>query len=255
MSVTSLILELLQKQPEVSVAGFGTFYLKKISAALGSDGKSILPPGKEIAFKSGSDSKDESFAQFYAEQKDISLEKAQEEIKKQVTFWNLSLEKDGTVNSEELGTFFLNDSQLHFNGVRLASTEPDFYGLEEIKLAEIGSRKIKNAEKSASYKFSNWIYWLIALILIISAVSYMAVTKPEMLFGEKSFTENKEPKAAVKIAPVVPKIDTLQQQKIADSLKTDSLRKADSAKVLPVRKTYKSKKYRSNKYRSKKYYK
>ena len=51
MNFPLLLLELLKKQGSVSLPGFGTFYLHTVNAVLDKEGKNILPPGAEVAFK------------------------------------------------------------------------------------------------------------------------------------------------------------------------------------------------------------
>ena len=83
MNFSFLILEFLKQQGNVPVPGFGTFYLKNTNALVDEDGKSILPPGKEVAFKISDSSSDSAFAKFIAQRKNIPLIDAEIEMKKQ----------------------------------------------------------------------------------------------------------------------------------------------------------------------------
>lgn len=231
MSFSTLILEFLKNHTEVSVAGFGTFYLKNTNALVETDRKSILPPGKEVAFSNSKENADDTFASFLASQNNISLAEAEADIKKQVTFWNLTLEKEGTLAVEDLGIFSLNDSKIHFSGARLNNAAPDFYGLEEINLAEINKRSHKKAEIGKPYQISKSWHWLVGLILAICVLSYLGVTQPEAIFGKKSFANpiTEQPKAKTPVKPV--QMDSTRINKTADSTKTDSATAADILKI------------------------
>lgn len=223
MSFSTLILEFLKNHAEITVAGFGTFYLKNTNAMVETDRKSILPPGKEVAYSDSIETQDNSFANFMASQRNISLAEAQAEIKKQVVFWNSTLEKEGQLNVEDIGTFSLNDSKIHFTGARLNNATPDFYGLEEINLAEINKPSHKNTGEAQAYQTSRSWIWILALILVLGGISYFAVTQPELIFGKKSFAEPAE-KSQVK---------TPLKAAITDS--TSGLKTLDSTKPIPQR--------------------
>ena len=223
MSFPSLILEFLKNHAEVSVAGFGIFYLKNINALVETDRKSILPPGKEVAFKNTTETSDLDFASFLASQRNISIDEAEAEIKKHVVFWNSTLEKEGTLTVEGIGTFSLNDSKIHFSGARLNNATPDFYGLEEINLADISKRSQQNSGNGKPYRVSTSWFWLTALIIAVAAISYLGISQPEEIFGKKSFAkpleEQPRPKASVKAVST----DSTLARKAADSTKTDSV--------------------------------
>lgn len=231
MNFSQHLLEFLKKQGSVAVPNFGTFFLKNTSATLDESGKNILPPGKEIAFKADSAGNSNEFIQYLSAQQKITLLEAEIEIRKQVTFWNSKLEKDGTVAIENFGTFFLNDSQLHFTGDKAETVSADFYGLEEINLAEIKSGKNKSGK---SFQFSKAVYWLTPLLIGIGTLAYFAITQPEQLFGLASFPKNFDEKPKVKIQkPVIKKDSATIVASKADSLRLDSLNKANPTKPAP----------------------
>ena len=225
MNFNALLLEFLKTNGSLSLLGFGTFHLKNSTAFLDSNGQNILPPGREIAFQTDENNLSDDFLKFLAEKKGISISAAETEIKKHVTFWNSTLEKDGKLILENIGDFTLAESEVLFTGNRLEKISPDFYGLEEINLSEIKNRK--SANKSFQFKPSIW--WIAPLIVGVLAITYFGITQPEKIFGKKSFSDLQEKKPEIKIEkPIVVK-DSATLNKNLDSLKMDSIQKT----VLP----------------------
>lgn len=236
MNFSLHLLEFLKKQGKASVSNFGTFFLKNTSATLDEGGKNILPPGKEIAFSNQTLENEKDFIQHLSDQEKITLLEAEIEIRKQVTFWNTKLEKDGSVKIENFGTFFLNDSILQFKGDKAETISADFYGLEEINLLEI-KKSSNNRSSEKNYRFSKAIYWLIPLLVALGVLSYFAVTQPEKIFGAASFL--KSPKAKAKtdsIKSPVKKDSIAVLNPLSDSLKIDSAKKVNPTPTTPNKK-------------------
>lgn len=255
MNFSQLLLEFLKKHGSVSVPGFGIFYLKNTNAIVDQSGKSILPPGKEVAFRNDSGDKGEDFIQSLSTQKNISEIEAEIEIRKQVTFWNSTLEKDGKLSVENLGTFFLDDSKIHFTGNRTENLSPDFYGLEEINISEIKNVKRRNANNTEkkTYTFSKSVYWMVPLVIGVLALTYFGITQPEELFGRKSFNDDLKEKPVEKIEKKSLKQDSLKNDSAAinaklDSLRTDSVQSVIISQKAPVKK-WSSKKYSNSKWK------
>lgn len=237
MNFSSLLLEFLNKHGSVSIAGFGTFTLKNINAAMDKESGSILPPGKEVAFRTDFEgNENNNFAEFIAGQRNVPLIDAEIEIKKQVNFWNSTLEKEEKVSVENIGDFYLDDSKIHFTGNRTENLSPDFYGLEEINLSEIKHSKISGDSEKA-YRFSKTAYWIIPLLAGIAAITYFGVTQPETIFGKKSFANGFEKKPVQKIKKDSVKTDSAAAvHPILDSVKADSIKAAATALTTPVKK-------------------
>lgn len=233
MNFSVHLLEFLKRQSTASVSNFGTFYLKNTSASLDETGKNILPPGKEIAFNDSDSTNNSDFAEYLASQQKSTLLEAEIEIRKQVNFWNSRLEKEGNLKIENLGTFVLNDSTLHFTGEKTENISADFYGLEEINISEIKNVK-KAAQSSESYKMSKSLYWITPVVVGILTIAYFGITQPETLFGGKSFGGNIEKSASKKAVKVASKIDSSSAKTPLDSLKSDSLKSLPQQKTLPV---------------------
>lgn len=250
MNFSSAILESLRKNGATTVAGFGTFYLKNTNAVVEQSGKHILPPGKEIAFASEFNDNSADLTKFIASEKQIPQFDAELEVKKLVNFWNGTLEKEQKLNVENIGSFSLDDSKIHFSGLRLENHSPDFYGLEQISISEI-KKSAQVSQKVAAekeYKFSNSLWWLMPLIAAVSALLYFGITQPELIFGKKSFQKNSEKPVQKAVKPIVQK-DSAQIAATADSAKTDS------AAAVPIKapvKKWSSKKYSKSKWKKSK---
>ena len=228
MNFNALLLEFLKTNGPLSLLGFGTFFLKNSTAYVDSNGQNIVPPGKEIGFQTEDTKDSEQFLNFLGSKKDISVSAAETEIKKQVDFWNSTLEKEGILMVENIGTFTLSESNIHLTGNRLEKISPDFYGLEEINLSQIKKAKTsKNLEKSENaYHFKPSIWWIAPLIAGILAITYFGITQPEKIFGKRSFKNLEQKKPEIKVEKPVIISDSLRLNNLkSDSLKADSLQK------------------------------
>ena len=246
MNFSLFLLEFLKKHNLVSLPGFGTFYLHTINAVLDKEGKNILPPGAEVAFKTDVSGNGNDFAQYLSDGKKIPLIDAEIEIKKQINYWNATLLKDKKISIEHLGTFFLVDSKMVFSGNRTENLSPDFYGLEEINISQLKNSSSKSGQ---SYRFTKSLFWIAPLMIGILGLTYFGVTQPEMIFGKKSFKDEtpKKEVAPIKIDSI--KIDSLKQVQLAtDSIKNDSLQKAIAPIQTPAKK-WSSKNYSKNKWK------
>ena len=246
MNFSQFLLEFLKKQGSVSIPGFGTYYLHTINAVLDKEGRNILPPGAEVAFKPEVSGDGDDFVQYLSKEKNIPIIDAQVEIKKQVNYWNATLLKEKTVAVEHLGTFFLEDSKMVFSGKRTENLSPDFYGLEEINISEIKTSSRKSGD---SYQLSKSFIWIAPLLIGVLGLTYFGVTQPEAIFGKKSF-EDKTPKKEVKTTKADSlKIDSLKAVQVGmDSIKNDSIQKAIVPIKAPVKK-WSSKNYSKSKWK------
>ncbi|MGV8914212.1 MAG: hypothetical protein ACOH1X_02060 [Kaistella sp.] len=252
MNFSQLLFGFLKKQGRASVPGFGVFSLKTAHAILDKEEKNILPPGLEMSFINNAEDSDQSFAEFLASSNGISFSAAEAEIKKQVTFWNLTLEKEGSLYIPNFGNFFLDDSKVHFKEERNENLSPDFYGLEEINISEIKKARLpKTSAKENSYSFPKSVYWVLPLVLGVLALTYFGITQPEKIFGKKSFPNGlkdlpEKKSEAVSVKKNSAKVDSTT----IDSAKADSLKSALIVPKAPVKK-WSSKKYSKNKWTKK----
>ena len=247
MNFSALILEFLNKQGQVNIPGFGVFYLKNTNAAVDNESGHILPPGKEVAFRTEITEKEGNLVDFVAQQKKLSQIEAEIEVKKLTNFWNSTLEKDGKITIENIGTFFLDDSKLHFAGERTENLSPDFYGLEEINLSQIKNpQPIESVEDGAKpYRFSKTFFWLVPILLGIGVITYLGLSQPEIIFGQKSFRNGFGKPIEKKIVNPSAKTDSAVVKQLAtDSLKTDS-----TATTIAPAKKWSSKKKSTSKWK------
>jgi nucleoid DNA-binding protein len=232
MNFSQLLLEFLKKNGSVSLAGFGTFFLQTITAALDEEGKHLLPPGTEIAFDPSKNEDAEKFVRFLAAEKNTSESAAEEEVSRQVVYWNSALEKNETLKIENIGTFYLADSKLLFSGNRLENLSPAFFGLEEINISKI-KKGFRGGKKP--YALVRTAAWLLPLILLISGLTYMGIEKPEMIFGKKSDLTTPPKKDVLTVKKNTPKVDSLAPILVQDSTLADSA-KTIVPPVKPVKK-------------------
>lgn len=240
MNFSLFLLEFIKKQGSVSLPGFGTFYLHTINAVLDKEGKNILPPGAEVAFKTDISGNGNDFARYLSAEKRTPLINAEIDIKKQINYWNATLHKDKKVEVEHLGTFFLEDSKMIFSGNRTENLSADFYGLEQINISEIKNSPRKSG---TSYQLKKSFFWITPLLIGILGLTYFGITQPEMIFGKKSFKEETPKKEMLPIKKDSVKTDSLKAVQMAmDSIKNDSLQQSIAPIKAPVKK-WSSKKY------------
>ncbi|WP_139421690.1 HU domain-containing protein [Chryseobacterium mulctrae] len=236
MNISAYILDYLKQFGTVTVPKFGVFSLENSKAVINSDNGSILPPSSKIAFHSDYQVSSDDLVDFISNKKSISKEAAESELQIQTDFWKKKLQAEHTLEIQNLGTIFLEDGELHFNGNRLESDHPDFYGLEEIRFSDINEgdsfESPINPEKD--YKFNKSILWIFLFIIPVLGILYLGYTQQELLFGKKSFddvsvqtkTKRIEKKMPVKIdSAQIKRADSVKAFKV-DSLKKDSIKQA-----------------------------
>ncbi|AYO56792.1 hypothetical protein CO230_00730 [Chryseobacterium sp. 6424] len=221
MNFSAHLFNFLKKHGKVSVENFGIFYLKNTNAVVESTTNRILPPGKEVAFDPHPNIADDTFAHYLAQEKNIPVNDAQADIQQEVSYWNATIEKEGALSLEGLGTFRTDGSQPYFSGLRLENLAPDFYGLEEIKISDIKKSRAVPTEKKP-YRFGRTLNWLLPLLMIVGVLGYFAATQPELIFGKKSLLKEKPAAPQPKKQTIIKK-DTATVQVISDTLKTDTL--------------------------------
>lgn len=234
MNISELIFEYLKQNGTAKVPGFGTFTLQNTKAAISQDQKTILPPSKQIFFAADYQLVDRPFLAFFSERNQISDTEATQQMTRQTDYWKNKLLEDGVLTLAPLGSFRVHNAEFLFEGARISQEAPDFYGLEEISLADI-----RKNEQSSSYQLNRTFLWTL-LLLGIAALGTAAYFNQELIFGKKSFPKVQP---APKRIPAKPD-STLIRQRIADSLRTDSLIKDSTTKAaaLPAKK-WNDKKY------------
>ncbi|KMQ65939.1 hypothetical protein ACM39_16100 [Chryseobacterium sp. FH2] len=231
MNISAYILEYLKQFGTVTVPGFGVFSLENSKAIINSENGSILPPARKITFFPDYEMQSDDLAAFISSQKQMSLEASKNDLKIQTDFWKKKIQADHILEIPNLGTITVEDSETHFNGNRIESGHPDFYGLEEIKFSDIkNNEKIGTSENpKKQYKFATSLLWILLIVIPVAVIVYLAITTPELLFGNQSFQKEKDSIKAELNKPKVVVVDTVKtatdstMMKVADSLKKDSI--------------------------------
>lgn len=222
MNINNCILESLKANGKVALPNFGVFYLKRSAAILNAEDGRILPPAQQVHFSKDKVSDKGQFTHQVAQYKEISLEVAQFEVDTQVDYWNKQLEAKTPFNIEGIGQFHLNQQQMVFEGERVETDNtPDFFGLEAINLADITPKHEPTAQQPKKKK--NWLWLWIVLFLISAGIfAYVAITNPELIFGEQS---ELAPKVTAKKTPEIQQTPVVKDTITSDSLTTiqDSL--------------------------------
>ena len=227
MNISAYILEYLKQFGTVVVPQFGVFSLENSKAVINSENGSILPPSSKIAFHSDYQVSSDDLVNFISTQKNISKNSAKSELQVQTDFWKKKLQAEQTLEIQNLGTIFIEDGHLTFNGNRLESDHPDFYGLEEIRFSDIKNEEssIPTVNKEEDYKFNKSILWIFLFIIPVLGILYFGYTQKELLFGKKSFDDVSIQTKTKRIEKTVPvKVDSAQL-KLGDSIKQVQLKK------------------------------
>ncbi len=224
MNISAYILEYLKQFGAVTVPDFGVFSLENSKAIINSENRSILPPASKIVYMPDYKVKSDELAAFIAGHKQMTVEASKTDLQIQTDFWKKKL-----LEIQGLGTIYIEEGETHFKGNRLQSDHPDFYGLEEIKLADIHNSQSQMVDKSKEkdYRFNKSILWIFLIIIPVLGILYVAYTQQELLFGEKSFSKTtpsiqtrthrieKDTAKAQKAAPVATPSDSLKKDTVA----------------------------------------
>lgn len=256
MKVSEGIIELLKKNGRITVPGFGVFYTENTRAQLKADQKTLLPPAKEIRFEADYDAQDPVLADFLAANQNAN---AVSDLKSETDYWKNLLVNNDSFKIDSVGEFFVSDNQLVFKGERIQTQSPDFYGLEEINLAEIksgetGTSHAQEEEDSTAYTFNKSILWLFLLVIPVAGLAYLGITQKERLFGKKSFDDLSVKNSTHRIEKKEPiPVDSAKIKAAADSLGKDSIAKAAVAVPKTTKKWSSKKQWSSKKYKNKKW--
>lgn len=147
------IIELLQKDGEVYVNGLGLF--KKIFHEAMTEGDQLIPPHNEVVLQEDADGNGFALILALANQENMDVKAADEEVKK----WTLSLkqrlQKNDKVVLAGFGTFAEEDGKLTFNGDDIPLLNTEFEGMEPVAEKKSGrKKKITIAEISTAAIFT-----------------------------------------------------------------------------------------------------
>ncbi len=233
MNFTQYLSDYLKKNGQVDLPGFGTFFMKTAHATLDKTGKNLLPPGLEIVFSNQNINNNNLFAEYLASEKQIPLSAAQIEIRNQIAYWKIALQKDGEALLSNFGTLIAEEETLRFTPTTSEQLSPDFYGLEEINIQALKqSKTIAFPSEQNAYKFPKNAFWVLPLVLGVLALSYLSISQPEILFGQRTKDLLNKKEEQKKPAPQKSKVDSATNTAKKDSLttiKTDSISHKDNS--------------------------
>lgn len=251
MNITQVISDYLKQNPSAVIEGFGTFSLANSRAVVDAESGVILPPAKQISFSEDYTAMDKGFLTFLSENQNITLSEARQALADQTEFWKNKIVTGEGFDLTALGRFQSVGDQLEFVGSRVSSDTPDFYGLEEIKLADIKKNSITNSVEDNDYRMNKSILYTFLVALPMLGILAAAIWKRDVLFGKKSFDN-----FSVKTSTHRIEDDSLKLKKaVTDSIKTDSI-KQDSIKTVAAPMAKKSagvKKWSGKKYKKSKW--
>lgn len=213
-TVSSSILDYLKSYKRAQVAGLGTFSMIHSGAKVVDGTKNILPPATEIGFVYDETTSDQGLMDYVSSKTGLSSR----QITTQIEDWKIALINTREVEFPSLGKLTKENDTLQWKGERVESLSPDFFGLEEINLEQLNSKK---SSSEGEYKQNKTILWTFLVAIPIAGILILAYSQRDRIFGKKSFdvsvktSTHRIPKAA----PV--KTDSLHQNQI----------KADSANV------------------------
>lgn len=228
MNIPQHILAFLKMYHKAEISGFGTFSLKNTTAAISEDGK-ILPPAQQVDFEADFEIINKEFSKYLSKAENISENDVEGALLQTTEHWKNKLKANQQVEIPEIGTISNSENGLQFSGERLEDVSPDFYGLEEISLAEIKESKSESpitdsSEPNASdYQFNKSILWIFLVFVPFLGLLYFGITQQELLFGKKSFNEVSIKTSTRRIVKDSAKIDSSKINK-KDSLQNDSLK-------------------------------
>lgn len=193
MLITETISDYLQTHDFLKMPLFGVFLTSENSAFYDEKSGALLPPAREINFSVDFELQDDSFAQFLAQKENLSLEESHKKIVEIVEYWKRTLDEKKELLLQNIGSFFLEDSQMTFKGERLSTENPASFGLEKIELSTLNSTK-SSVNLVGDYKKSNSKLWWLLFLVPAGLIIYFTTQNPELIFGQKSFPQQKKTK-------------------------------------------------------------
>ncbi len=219
MNFEYFLYQYLLKYQSAEVPDFGVFSFTRESAKIDAENSLIIPPRESIHFKYNPELSSEALAHYFADHtgKDLAMAKKQMEI--EVMQWLDQLKKENHLELTDIGKF-----QLDTDGkVIKISSETDVFGFEEVNLNQLKTKKI-NSGPDTGYSLKKNVIWTFLSLIVIGSVIFYFFGDHELLFGKAS---NIPPK---KVSKKVEKPVSVAAP-IQDSIKTDSLKSTNNAKI------------------------
>lgn len=147
MNLADYLSELLAQQDEVSIPGLGCFVRTRVNAYYNSSEGRFYPPHHEVNFV-GQPKEDDTFAQYVADKKNISLASSKYFIEKFVA----KLREDasrGKYLFADLGTFRSDLDQLTFKPNDKIHADPAFYGYAAVDIHRLNQPLPSSGQRGA----------------------------------------------------------------------------------------------------------
>jgi hypothetical protein len=184
-TLSRLIKDLITVNDRVSLPGMGGF-ITEIAPSVFSDKAMVInPPFRRVLFRTSETWNDQLLENLYADEAEITLEEAADEIESFIKDFKLELNKSKSVHLPGFGTMKATDrNDYYFVADKDLFIYPDAFGLEPLNikiLPKRGSLEIlKKASPKPKKKHRLGLVLLIILIILIVAIASMVVFKEEM---------------------------------------------------------------------------
>lgn len=234
MNLSSYISEYLNKYGKAEIFHFGTFYLKNSKAIINPETGIILPPTKRVAFAADYKMQDGGFINYVSKAKNIPVNDIIQKLDIQTEYWKKRILAGDDFQIEPLGRFLFSDEEVEFQGSRIDTENPDFYGLETINLSEIKGRAIpQKPKKSAVSRFGAFILWMFLVSVPVAGLIYLIMTQQDLLSGKKNVPKISITTSTHRIeeSSGIPADSLIKKQ--MDSAISDSLNKMNSLQKKP----------------------
>lgn len=130
MQLDSYISDLLYRYECVTIPGFGAFLSHRISARIDADSQTFFPPQKRLSFNKQLQENDGLLANYISKAEEISYADALKRIQTYTRQILISLESDGSVTLEKIGSLSRNaEGNISFEPVQNINYLTDAFGL------------------------------------------------------------------------------------------------------------------------------
>jgi hypothetical protein len=136
MNIADYLSELLGQHDEVSLPGLGYFVRERVNGYYNDKQAKFYPPHHRVKFVQEL-LDDDTFAQYVADKKNISLASSKYFVEKFISKLKEDAAK-GTYIFSDLGQFHTFQEQLTFNAYDKIAADPAFYGYEPVNINKIG---------------------------------------------------------------------------------------------------------------------
>ncbi|WP_372918369.1 SPOR domain-containing protein [Salegentibacter sp.] len=159
MNITNHIQDLLYRYECVILPGFGAFLSQRQPAYIKEDTGAFYPPKKVVSFNGQLVKSDGLLANYITEAENISYPAAVNRIAVFVDQLENSLESDGSVELENIGSFsYSNEGNLQFEPLEKLNFLSDSFGLDSFNSAkvnrEVYKEQVEELEEKAPINFT-----------------------------------------------------------------------------------------------------